>query len=224
MASKHTGPARFGSALLPVILAAVLLAGCGGSSGVNKQTPTSDPPTSPSSSPSIPSTSSSPITSSSAPTSSSTAVPTPSVRPSAQNAVNSYYTDYNAGTRSLRDPAKADLSWIAKYETGKFRTQDEQSFASMKAHHLAYRGAAPNPNVKVQSVLSPTAVILTSCQVIDPSDPWVQYDTTTGRAVPRGKQRTPPPPYLLTFFMKAGSGSTWQITSVVQDTSKTCKG
>ncbi|MGI8667972.1 MAG: hypothetical protein ACR2N4_18405 [Jatrophihabitans sp.] len=116
------------------------------------------------------------------------------------------------------------MSWIAKYETGEFRTQDEQSFESMKAHHLAYRGAAPNPNVKVQSVLSPTAVILTSCQVIDPSDPWVQYDTTTGKAVPRGTQRTPPPPYLLTFFMKASSGSTWQITSVVQDTSKTCKG
>ena len=138
--------------------------------------------------------------------------------------MNSYYADYNARIQSLRSPAKADLSWIAEYETGKFRTQDEQSYASLKAQHLAYRGAAPKPNVKVQGVLSRTAVILTSCEVVNPSDPWEQYDTATGKAVAKSKPRKPPPPYLLTFFMKANSGSTWQITSVVQDTSKTCKG
>jgi hypothetical protein len=166
-------------------------------------------------------TSSTPITASSAPK--STGVPTPSVTPSAQNAVNAYVADFNTGIQALRDPAHADLSWIAKYETGTFRTQDEQSFASLKSSHLAYRGAAPDPNIKVQSVLSPTAVILTSCQVVDPSNPWVQYDTTTGKAVPGGKPRTPPPPYLLQLFMKSAANS-WQVSSVVQDTSKTCKG
>lgn len=224
MASRHTRPAGLRLLLLPMLLAAVLLTGCGGSSGVKTQTPTSDPPSSMSTSPST-SGSTSPSTPSSSTHSGSTqSVPTPTVTPTAQEAVNSYYADFNAGTRALRDPAKADLSWIAKYETGKFRTQDEQSFASLKAQHLAYRGSAPRPNVKVQAVLSPTAVILTSCLVIDPSNPWVEYDTTTGKAVPAGKPRTPPPPYLLTFFMKMSSASSWQISSVVQDTSKTCKG
>ena len=44
MASRHTGPAsRSVLPLLPVLLAAVLLAACGGSSGVHTQTPTSAP-------------------------------------------------------------------------------------------------------------------------------------------------------------------------------------
>jgi hypothetical protein len=104
------------------------------------------------------------------------------------------------------------------------RTQTEQSFAYMKSHQLAFRGAAPNPSVKVQSVLSPKVLILTSCLVTDKSDPWIEYSTATGKAVPTGTPRNPPPPYLLRIFMKASSGSTWQITSVLQDTSKTCTG
>lgn len=166
-------------------------------------------------------TSTAPSSSSSAP--SSSGVPTPTVAPSEQSAVDAYVADFNDGIQALRDPAHADLSWIAKYEMGTFRTQDEQSFASLKTSHLAYRGAAPDPNIKVQTVLSPTAVILTSCQVIDPSNPWIQYDTSTGKAVPVGTPRTPPPPYLLQLFMKSTAGA-WQVTSVVQDTSKTCKG
>ena len=226
MASRPTGTAHIGLSLIPLLLAAALVAGCGGTSGVHTQTPTSDPPsssrsTSPSTAP-ITTTTTTPSTA--APSIPTRTLTPPRVTPAAQDAVNSYYADYNARTKALRDPAKADLSWIDKYETGKFRTQDEQSYASLKAQHLAYRGATPNPNVKVQGVLSRTAAILTSCEVVHASDLWERYDTTTGKAVVHGKSRTPPPPYLLTFFMKASSGSTWQITSVVQDTSKTCKG
>lgn len=227
MAFMRPGAAHVGLSLIPSLLAAALLAGCHGSSGVHTQTPTSDPPSSTTST--TPSTTRIPTTTTTAPSTAAPSIPTrtltpPRVTPAAQDAVNSYYADYNAGIQALRDPAKADLRWIAKYETGKFRTEDEQSFASLKAQHLAYRGATPNPHVKVQAVLSSNALVLTSCQVVDASDPWEQYDTTTGKAVVHGKSRTPPPPYLLTFFMKASSGSTWQITSVVQDTSKTCKG
>ena len=181
----------------------------------------SEPSTTPSTSP-APSLSAPSGPSSSTATSSSSGVATPTVTPSAQGAVNAYVADFNAGIQALRDPSHADLSWIAKYETGTFRTQDEESFASLKSSHLAYRGAAPNPNIKVQSVLSPTAIILTSCQVVDPSNPWVQYSTTTGKAAAAGKPRTPPPPYLLRLFMKSSAGS-WRVDSVVQDTSRTCK-
>ncbi len=231
MAPRPAGTAHFGlSLILLLVAAAVLFAGCGGSSGVHTQSPTTKSPTpsnsttaTPSKTPATPSTTATTRLATTPSIATRTLTP-PSVTPAAQGAVNGYYADYNARIQSLRSPAKSDLSWIAKYETGKFRTQDEQSYASLKAQHLAYRGAAPNPNVKVQGVLSRTAVILTSCEVVDASDPWEQYDTATGKAVPKSKPRKPPPPYLLTFFMKANSGSTWQITSVVQDTSKTCKG
>lgn len=56
--------------------------------------------------------------------------------------MNSYYADYNAGTAANRDPAHADVTWISRYETGDVRTQTEQSFAYMKSHQLAFRGAA----------------------------------------------------------------------------------
>jgi cytoskeletal protein RodZ len=223
MASRHTGPGRIGLSLLPVLLAVVILAGCGGSSGVHTQTPTSDSPT-PSTSTTPSTTATTPSTSSTAPSSSTHTFPPPTVTPPAQDAVNSYYADYNAGTAANRDPAHADLTWISTYETGDVRTQTEQSFAYMKSHQLAFRGAAPNPSVKVQSVLSPKVLILTSCLVTDKSDPWIEYSTATGKAVPTGTPRNPPPPYLLRIFMKASSGSTWQITSVLQDTSKTCTG
>jgi hypothetical protein len=219
MASRHTEPVRIGLSLLPVLLAVVLLAGCGGSSGVHTQTPTSDSPT-----PSTPATAPPPSTSSTAPSSSTHTFPPPTVTPPAQDAVNSYYADYNAGTAANRDPAHADLTWISRYETGDVRTQTEQSFAYMKSHQLAFRGAAPNPSVKVQSVLSPKVLILTSCLVTDRSDPWIEYSTATGKAVSTGTPRNPPPPYLLRIFMKASTGSTWRITSVLQDTSKTCTG
>ena len=63
---------------------------------------------------------------------------------------------------------------------------------------------------------------LTSCLLVDKSDPWIEYDTATGKAVPVAT-RNPPPPYLLTIFMKA-SGSQWQMYDVLQNSSKTCQG
>ena len=211
---------------------ALTLAACSGSSGGTHAQSLSPAPTdssTTSSSAPVTSTSSSPPPSpspsdtSSSSTARSSGVPTPSVAPSAQRAVNAYVANFYAASKALRDPAHADLSWIAKYETGTFRTQEQQSFASLKSGHLAYRGAVPNPNIKVQSVLSPTAVILTSCLVVHPSDPWVRYNTTTGKAASTAKPRTPPPPHLLQLFMKS-TGGVWQVSSVVQDTSKTCKG
>lgn len=192
---------------------------CSSSSGTHTQS-LSPTPSGSSDTPSSPSVSSS-ATTGSAPGSE---VPTPTVTPPAQDAVDAYVADFNEGIRASRDPAHADLVWISKYETGKARVQTQQSFTYTRAHQLAFRGAAPDPNVKVRSLLSSSAVILTSCLVIDNSDPWVEYDTATGKAVPTGTPRNPPPPYLLTIFMKATSGANWKISSVVQDTSKTCKG
>ncbi len=207
-----------------VVASCLSLAACG-SSGAHTQSISPSPTPSTSVPPTVSPTSTSTSTSASAtdsPASSSAGVPTPTVTPSGQAAVDAYVADFNADTAASRDPANADLAWIAQYETGTARTQTEQSYANLKASHLAFRGKAPNPSVKVQSVLSSTAVTLTSCLLVDKSDPWIEYDTTTGKAVPVAT-RNPPPPYLLTIFMKA-SGSQWQIYDVLQNSSKTCQG
>jgi hypothetical protein len=122
MASRHTGPARIGLSLLPVLLAAVLLAGCGGSSGVHTQTPTSDPPTPSTSVTSGPSSTSASGTSSSGPTSSSPTIPTPSVTPPAQDAVDAYIAFYGLSTAADKDPATADVAQLDRYLTGKAKT------------------------------------------------------------------------------------------------------
>jgi hypothetical protein len=215
-------PLRVTVASLAGVCAAVLLAACSGSSGTHTQSlsPSSSVPMSSGGSSGGPSS-----TSSSAPAlPKSGQAPTPTVTPAAQGAVDAYIADFNAGIAASRNPSTADLSWITKYETGKFASQTRQSFEYMKTHHEAYRGAAPRPSVKVGSVLSPKAVILTSCLLTDSASPWTQYDTTTGKPIPRGKPRNPPPPYLLRVFMRARSGTNWQISSIEQDTSKTCTG
>lgn len=151
-------------------------------------------------------------------------VPTPSVTPPAQGAVDAYVADFDLGTSHSRDPANANLSWIARYETGKVKKQTVQSFAYMKTHGLAYRGATPDPNVKVQSVLSSSVIVLTSCLIVSKADPWTQYVVATGKPVSSPSPRNPPPPYLLRIYMKANAKGAWQIENVLQDTSKTCKG
>lgn len=150
-------------------------------------------------------------------------VPTPSVTPAAQGAVDAYIAFYNASTADDRDPAHADLSALNRYLSGKARTLFDGIYADMKNSGLAYRGTPPNPRVKVQTVGSPTFVILTSCPLASSADPYVEYHVATGQPVTASPPRTPAPPYLLTLPMTK-SGGQWQLTDVVQDTSRTCKG
>lgn len=215
MASRHTGLARVG---LSVLLAVVFLAGCGGSSGVHTQTPTSDPPSSTSASPTLATSVTTPTAS---PTKSPSGIPTPTVTvPAAQDAVNAYIALANAYNSASVDPAHADLATINKYLSGKALTLFDQSVASMKSAGQAYRGTPGDPNVKVQTVFSSTLVFLTSCPADNPKDPFVEYYVATGKAVPVAK-RNPPPPYLLTLPMQL-VGSQWKLTDLLQNVSKTC--
>jgi hypothetical protein len=149
-------------------------------------------------------------------------IPTPTVSPAAQGAVDAYIAFYNAMAVADRDPVHADLSFIDKYLTGKAKTLVEQTYAEMKSEHLASRGTPGDPRVKVSAVLSPTAVMLSSCLATDKADPYTEYHVDTGRPVV-APTRTPQPPYLLTLPMKVVGGD-WKVTDVIQDTSKTCSG
>jgi hypothetical protein len=220
MTSGHAGPARVVRPVLPVLLAAVLLAGCGSSSGVHTQTPATDSPPSTSASP-TPSTSATTSTSTSSRTKSASGIPTPTASaPAAQGAVNAYIALANAYNHASADPAHADLTTINKYLSGKALALFDQSIASMKAAGQAYRGTPGNPNVKVQRVFSSSSVFLTSCPTDNPNDPFVEYYVGTGKPVPVAK-RNPPPPYSLTLPMQL-VGSQWKLTDLLQDVGKTC--
>ena len=126
---------------------------------------------------------------------------------------------YNAATT---DPRHADTATIDKYLSGKALTLTNDSLSGMAKTGYAYRGTPADPRLKVSSVVSPTFLFLTSCPLASSTDPYVEYSTATGKPVPVAT-RTPVPPYLLTIPMKKTSGQ-WQVTDLVQDTSKTCGG
>lgn len=196
------------------------LAACG-SSGTHTQdfTPTSSSPTAPTSSVS---TSPAPTTSTSGPSSSPKVkpVPTPSVATSAQGAVDAYIRLTNLANSASLDPAHADLSELRTYLTGNALKLYNENFAGMKTAGEAYRGTPADPRVKVQSVPSPTVVLLTSCPLSSATDPFTEYYVATGKALPV-PTRTPPPPYLTVLTM-VKTGSQWQLSGLVTNAGKTC--
>lgn len=176
------------------------------------QTPTSPAPTDPSNS-------TPPATS----TSTASTIPTPSVTPSAQGAVDAYIAFYNASTVVDRDPQHVSAGSLDSYLTGKAQTLFDGIYADMKSAGQAYRGTPPDPRVRVQTIVAPTVIFLTSCPLASTADPYTEYYVATGKAVPTAKPRDPPPPYLLTLTMKK-VGAEWRLSDVLQNTSKTCDG
>lgn len=149
-------------------------------------------------------------------------IPTPTVLPAAQGAVDAYVAFVNATVIADRDPAHADLSFIDKYLSGNAKTMYSGVYPAMRKEGLASRGTPGDPRIKVSAVLSPTAVVLTSCLTTDKVDPYTEYYIATGKPVPT-ITRKPPPPYLLILTMKVVGGS-WKLIDVLQNTSKTCGG
>lgn len=195
-----------------LLVAVAMLSGCT-KSQVHLQEP------SPSLSPTTVS-SASPSTDPSSPAPVVKPIPTPTVSPAAQGAVDAYIAFANASAIADRDPVHANLTFIATYLTGSAKTMVEQSYSAMKSSGRAYRGTPANPRLKVSAVLSPTAVILTSCPEASKTDPYTLYDIRTGGAIVL-PTRSPPPPYLLTLAMRQTNGQ-WQIANVTQEAGKTC--
>jgi hypothetical protein len=126
---------------------------------------------------------------------------------------------YNGASRN---PTQADTSKLNTYLTGKALTIIDSSLTSMAKSGYAYRGNPADPRVKVQSVLSSSAVFLSSCPLVASTNPFEEYDVKTGKALPVTK-RTPPPPYLLTVTVKQVSGQ-WKVFDIIQSAGATCAG
>lgn len=195
------------------------------SSGTRTQS-FSPSPTDPQSSLSSPSTANSgPTTQSSPPPTSKTtgaSIATPTVVPAAQAAVNAYIGLIQATVEADRDPAHADLAKIDAYLTGKARNLVDAQYGAMKRTGQAYRGSPADPRLKVQSIISPVSIVLSSCPLGSRTDPYVEYYVATGKPVPVRKHN-PPTPYRAALFMTQVSGQ-WKLSDLVQDASKTCTG
>jgi hypothetical protein len=200
-----------------LVLFAVVLAGCGGSSGVHTHAPTSDPPMTPTSSSATP-----PVSKSSSitPSSAASAIPTPKVTGAAHDVVAAYIAFYNLSTAADQDPAHADLAELDRYVTGKARTLFDGVYASMKSAGLAYRGTPDVPRLRVGSILSPSFLFLTNCPAASMRDPFVQYNVSTGEQVASRKPAVPPPWKRTISMKKVGGG--WKVSDILVDSSKTC--
>jgi hypothetical protein len=200
------------------------LAACSGhSSGVTVQTdPTAASPTT--AAPSVTATTS-PFTPPS-PSTSTTIAPAiqatqPTVQPStpaqAQAAIAGFMAANAALDAADKDPAHADIAAINKHLAGPALTVFDQIIAGEKAEGLAYRGVPDNPRPKVSTVLSSTAVFLSSCPKPDAKDPSTEYVVKTGKGVPV----TTTPNYRRDVAMKK-IGSVWKIYNYTVNTSKLC--
>jgi hypothetical protein len=143
--------------------------------------------------------------------------------PSRFVAIDVYTADVDARLQASRNPADADLTWVRAYETGPARARTERMFAYLKAHHVAYRGAAPRFTTHVRAEPSATEVVLTSCVLRDKSAAWLAYDTTTGKTLPTSPRRDMFPPYPQTVLIeKSSPRGPWLITSVTKDVNNSC--
>ena len=200
----------------------VTLAACSGSSGGTHTQSLSSRPTGTSTmSSSAPGISTSPTTSPSDPRSTTSAatstvpVATPSVKPAGQGAVNAYVGLINVTTKLGADPPHANMTELAPYVTAATLPQWRQIFSNMAKEHLAYRGNADDPNLKLISATGQSAA-LSSCPSPARTNPLVQYNVLTGKVI-----KTTGGPYLkaITVVFTAGR---WRVSGIASDTSKTC--
>ena len=206
-----------------VISSCLGLAACG-SSGTNTQpfTP-SPPPSSTSSSPTSPSSSSSDSSdTATSPTSASgsatpPSVPTPTVTPPAQSAVDAYTGASNVLFRWDRDPQKATSSELAPYVTSTVLAQILSSYRSMAQAGLAYRGTPDQSHITVIASSS-TSVAFSDCPTPSATDPYTQYVVATGKPVaattPAGLH-----PKAVTAVLQDGR---WRISEITPNLAKTC--
>lgn len=201
-----------------VATATIVIAGCGSNSThVQSYSPTPSGSGTTATSP----TTIAPTKTSALPPTSAKVIPTPTVTPPAQGAVDAYIRLQNLLYAASLDPANANTVELNKYLDGKALKIYDAGLASLATSGFAYRGSPPVFHVKIDTVLSDTAVFLTSCPTNVVDDPYTRYSIKTGQSAPL-QSHTPPPPYLQTLPMKKVGGQ-WKLTDLLQDTSKTCR-
>lgn len=147
----------------------------------------------------------------------SPSIPTPTVAPAAQGAVNAYIGMGNVLNRWDLDPRKARSAELQPYVTSSVLNDFMRIFHQMAAAHLAYRGNPDTQHLKVVSATS-SAAVLSNCPTPAAVNPSIQYNVLTGKPL----KTTGGGPYrkAITVVKRAGA---WRVNSITSDTSKACK-
>lgn len=162
-----------------------------------------------------------PTTSTSVPTRASASqiepIPTPSVTPPAQSAVDAYVAMGNVLDAWGVSPARANADQLAPYATADVLKQTVAVYASMAKEGLAYRGTPDALNLKVTAATA-QSVVLSSCPSPDRSDPYVQYVLATGKPV-TAPVSSALHPKTITILDSSGH---WRVASIIPDEGRTC--
>jgi hypothetical protein len=156
-----------------------------------------------------------------------TATPTSTIDPKARSAVEAYESFMEAAINASRRPFKvndkipADADFT-KYSFDPFRTQYKTFIWQLAADGGEYRGTPPTLNVKVKSMdldAKPLPiVVLSECQTS--GSEWRQYNTKTGKVLPRQTQKVKPPhrSTVTVIFYR----NRWGVQKIAFDSSRTC--
>jgi hypothetical protein len=135
----------------------------------------------------------------------------------------SRYLEFDALMNTFdRDPVHSDFDKLNGYLTGQAVAIFRDSLVAMVSKGLAYRGKDDDPRVKVLSVTLPDLVLLTTCPLPSPTDPFTQITVATGQPVATTAPAVPTP-WLRTIMMKE-SGGIWRVSDISVDNTKTCVG
>lgn len=195
---------RWNRAVVGAALAALFVGGCSADAGV-EDSATGTRSTSESTSP----------------------VPSSTIPPEADAAVKAYEAFWRAANNAKRQPVRIDepLPRGADFTRHSFdpaRTTYLGYIAGLKAQGVQFRGAPPQPRIRVAKVETsakpyPT-VTLTDCQ--SPAPTWNEYVVESGKRVP-AVTASVLPPYEITARM-IFYRQHWGLQSVTTDTSRTC--
>ncbi len=143
----------------------------------------------------------------------SVSIPTPTVAPAAQGAVNAYIGMGNVLNRWDLDPRTGAERRAAPYVTSSAPQGLHADLpADGAARHLAYRGNPDNPHLKVISATS-SAAVLSNCPTPATVEPVRPVQRGDGQA---GSRRTGGGPYrkAITVVKRAGA---WRVNSIASD-------
>lgn len=144
-------------------------------------------------------------------------VPTPTVTPPAQQAVDAYISASNVLLTWDRDPGRAQTGQVSSYVTATVLAQVLGAYRSMAQSGLAYRGTPDQSHIKVLAA-SATSAAFTDCPTPSATDPYTQYVVATGKAV---RSTTPSGLHAKAVTVIYQSGH-WRISGIVPNLAKTC--
>jgi hypothetical protein len=144
-------------------------------------------------------------------------VPTPTVSPAAQSAVDAYTGASNVLYGWDQDPQRANPGELAPFVTSTVLKQVLASYQSMAQAGLAYRGTPDRSHITVIAASS-TSVAFSDCPTPSATDPYTQYVVATGKPVASTTPSGLHPKAVTAVFQD----DHWRVSAITPNLAETC--